>query len=377
MSRHRIGSAMLALALASCGGGGSGGGSGGNTVSLGRQMGGAIEGVALQLAGQVTTLAGMATVPGHLDGTGTASMFQSPVGITTDGVNLYTVDSTDNTVRKIVIATGVVTTLAGSAGVTGHADGIGTAASFYHPYGIATDGTNLYVADSGNHTIRKIVIASGAVTTLAGQATVSGSMDGSGTAATFYYPHGITTDGVNLYVADRFNDTIRRIVLSSGAVTTLAGQAGVSGHADGIGAAATFSYPDGISTDGTDLYVADTSNDTIRKIVIATRAVSTFAGTATVVGHADGNGTAATFNGPEGVTTDGTVLYVSDTGNQTVRQVVLATGVVTTLAGQATVAGHADGTGIAATFFRPYGVTVDTTNLYVADSNNSTIRQIH
>lgn len=367
--------AMLVLTLASCGGGGGSGG--GNSGSLGRQMGGSIEDVPLHLAGQVTTLAGMATAPGHLDGTGTAAMFQSPIGLTTDGVNLYVVDSTDNTIREIVIATGVVTTLAGSAGVAGHADGTGAAATFYHPYGITTDGTNLYVADSGNHTLRKIVISTAAVTTIAGQATVPGSADGTGTAATFNYPHGITTDGANLYVADRFNHTIRRLVLSSGAVSTIAGQAGVAGHADGTGAAATLNYPDGITTDGTNLYVADTSNDTVRKIVIANGVVTTLAGTATVAGHADGTGTAATFYGPEGVTTDGTDLYVSDASNQTIRQVVLATGSVTTLAGQATVAGHADGTGSAATFFRPYGLTTDAVNVYVADGNNSTVRQIH
>lgn len=367
--------AMLVLTLASCGGGGGSGG--GNSGSLGRQMGGSIEDVPLHLAGQVTTLAGMATAPGHLDGTGTAAMFQSPIGLATDGVNLYVVDSTDNTVREIVIATGVVTTLAGSAGVAGHADGTGAAATFNHPYGITTDGTNLYVADSGNHTLRKIVISTAAVTTIAGQATVPGSADGTGTAATFNYPHGITTDGANLYVADRFNHTIRRLVLSSGAVSTIAGQAGVAGHADGTGAAATFNYPDGITTDGTNLYVADTSNDTVRKIVIANGVVTTLAGTATVAGHADGTGTAATFYGPEGVTTDGTDLYVSDASNQTIRQVVLATGSVTTLAGQATVAGHADGTGSAATFFRPYGLTTDAVNVYVADGNNSTVRQIH
>ena len=143
------------------------------------QMGGAMQGNALRLTGRTSTLARTASTfvsGGFTDGTGAAARFFWPEGITTDGMNLYVCDTYNNTIRKIVIATGAVTTLAGTAGggpfdsmgSIGAADGLGAAASFNMPEGITTDGTNLYVTDSGNDTIRKIVIATGAVTTLAG-----------------------------------------------------------------------------------------------------------------------------------------------------------------------------------------------------------------
>jgi hypothetical protein len=181
-----------------------------------------------------------------------------------------------------VIATGVVTTLAGSAGLTGSIDGTGTAARFAVPIGITTDGTNLYVTESnGNsiyssiNTVRKVVIATGAVTTLAGYAgpqlgradgSAHGSTDGTGSAALFYNPTGIATDGTNLFVTDNENETIRKIVIATGVVTTLAGSAGSFGSADGTGAAARFCLPRGIASFGGKLYIADTFNDTIRLI---------------------------------------------------------------------------------------------------------------
>jgi hypothetical protein len=121
-----------------------------------RQMGGAIQGVALNLGGVVTTVAGTANFSGHADGTGTAATFNSPNGITTDGANLYVADTYNETIRKIVIATGVVTTLAGTALSPGHADGTGAAATFARPNGVTSDGASLYVADTSNDTIRKI-----------------------------------------------------------------------------------------------------------------------------------------------------------------------------------------------------------------------------
>ncbi|MHB8454032.1 MAG: NHL repeat-containing protein [Acidiferrobacterales bacterium] len=367
--------ALAAFLLAACGGGG-----GSATLPppgpSTQQMGGAIQGIALNLTGAVTTLAGSALVAGSSDGTGAAATFRQPMSVTTDGTNLYVADTYNDTIRKIVIATGAVTTLAGQIGVQGFADGTGTAASFNRPYGLVTDGTNLYVADTYNDTIRKIVIATGAVTTVAGQATVAGHADGTGAAATFYLPDGITTDGTNLYVADTDNDTIRKIVIATGAVTTVAGQATVAGHADGTGSAATFASPTGVTTDGTNLYVADAVNDTIRKIVIATGAVTTVAGQATVTGSADGTGSAATFYIPWRITTDGANLYIVDADNDTIRRIVLATGAVTTIAGQVGIQGHADGTGSAATFYIPRDITTDGKSLYVMDAFNDTIRKI-
>jgi hypothetical protein len=250
----------------------------------------------------VTLLAGSLGVYGSEDGTGTAARFFYPTGITTDGTNLYVLDN--QTIRKIVIATGEVTTLAGSAGSWGSADGTGSAARFWSPDGITTDGTNLYVADTSNSKIRKIVIATGAVTTFAGSGSF-GSTDGTGTAAQFGLPSGITTDGTNLYVADTSNNTIRKIVIATGAVTTLVGTAGYIGSVDATGAAALFDNPSGITTDGINLYVADTDNNAIRKIVIATGEVTTLA-----IG----------FTSPQGIMYDGTDFYFSDSGNRVIRK---------------------------------------------------------
>ncbi len=323
----------------------------------------------------VTTIAGSAGANGSTDGTGAAARFYHPFGITTDGTNLYVTDHSNSTIRKIVISTPAVTTIAGSAGANGSTDGTGAAARFYHPFGITTDGTNLYVTDYGSSTIRKIVISTLAVTTIAGSAGTIGSADGTGAAATFNYPTGITTDGTNLYVTDTYNGTIREIKISTGTVTTVAGSAGAIGSADGTGTAATFYYPTGITTDGTNLYVSDNGNSTIRKIVISTGAVATVAGSAGTIGSVDSTGTAATFNYPIGISTDGTNLYVTDSGNNRIRKIVISTGAVTTVAGGIAI-GSADGVGAAALFNYPSGITIDGTNLYVTDTDNNTIRKI-
>jgi len=177
-----------------------------------------------------TTLAGLPEAgAGQYDGTSNAVRFYYPLSVAMDGSsNGYVADSYNHTIRKITPA-GVVSTLAGLAGSSGTNDGTGSAARFNTPYGVAVDsGGNVYVADDYNHTVRKITPA-GEVTTLAGQAGSSGTNDGTGTAANFSYPQGVAVDsGGNLYVADTYNHTIRQIT-PVGEVTTLAGQAGSSG----------------------------------------------------------------------------------------------------------------------------------------------------
>src|SRR5207245_2450146 len=152
------------------------------------------------------------------------------------------------------------------AGYNGSDDGTGSAARFYNPYRVATDSSgNVYVADTNNHTTRQITPA-GVVTTLAGLAGINGSADGTGSAARFNYPVGVATDSSgNVYVADTFNHTIRQIT-PAGVVTTLAGLAGTSGSVDGTGSAARFYRPYGVATDSSgNAYVADGNNNTIRK----------------------------------------------------------------------------------------------------------------
>ena len=180
--------------------------------------------------------------------------------------------------------------VAGGLGGPGIADGTGTAARFSFPYGVAADGTgNLFVADTMNHTIRKVVMITGVATTLAGTAGIYGSTDETGAAARFYRPNGVAADGAgNLFVADGLNHTIRKVVVATGVVTTLAGTVGMSGGTDGTGAAARFNTPYGVAVDGAgNLFVADSSNHTVRKVVVATGVVTTLAGTAGMSGSTD------------------------------------------------------------------------------------------
>lgn len=325
-------------------------------------------------AGVVTTFAGVAGVPGSTDGTGAAARLADPDGVAVDGAgNVYVADTFNSTIRKITPA-GVVTTLAGTAGITGTADGTGANAAFNLPEGVAVDGAgNVYVADSQNFTIRKVT-ADGIVTTLAGSAGVAGSADGTGAAAQFANPTSLAVDSAgNVFVADRDNATIRKVT-PAGVVTTFAGSAGMTGHTDGTGAAARFDNPAGVAVDSAgNVYVADAFNAVIRKITPA-GAVTTLAG-AGVGGTTDGTGAAARFSVVTGVTVDGAGnVYVADQFNHTIRKITPAA-VVTTLAGTASQAGADDGPGSAARFFGPTGVAADGNgNVYVTDA--TTLRKI-
>jgi sugar lactone lactonase YvrE len=328
-------------------------------------------------AGVVSTLAGTAPRAGSTNGTGAAARFNSPRGIATDSAgNVYVADYDNHAIRKITPA-GVVTTLAGLAGSTGSADGSGSAARFRFPIDVVSDASgNLYVADSDNDTIRRITPA-GIVSTFAGTAQQSGSADGVGAAARFDSPRGLAFDTAgNLYVADSNNYTIRKITPAA-VVTTVAGTAGQSGSADGTGAAARFERPSRIAVDlAGNLLVADTGNDVIRKITPA-GVVSTLAGVARMDGYADGTGSDARFGTPYGIAIDSVGdAYVADFGNHTIRKVTPAA-VVSTFAGEAVQEGSADGDATAARFDETAGVTTDAAgNVFLADYYNHTIRRI-
>ena len=327
--------------------------------------------------GAVTTLAGTLGMSGSLDGAGTAASFSAANGLTTDGSSVYLSDNSNHTIRKIVIASGLVTTLAGSAGQAGTTDAMGAAARFNVPSGIFYSAGTLFVTELDNHTVRKIVLPSAEVSTVAGTAGTSGSADGVGTSAAFRNPYSITGDANHLFVTDTINNTVRKIVIATGQVTTLAGTATVRGPDDGTGATARFYFPSGISmADGNTLYVADTENQTIRKITVASAAVTTLAGVSSTSGATDEVGVAARFNSPGFATTDGTHVFVSDTLNHTIRRITITTGAVTTVAGNAGVAGSGNGVGSAARFREPAGIVTDAGNLYVADYRNHTIRKI-
>lgn len=362
-----------------------------------------------------SNFAGQPGGAGNADGTGNAARFGKPFGLTMDrNGNLYIADADNHTIRKMT-SSGVVTTLAGSAGRQGHDDGVGVAASFNCPYGIAVDvAGNVYVADTANYTIRKIT-PTGTVTTLAGNAGYSKIIDGTGVTANFQWPRGIAigNDG-NLYVADA--STIRKVT-STGVVTTIAGCTWSSGSVDGIGSEARFSAPDGLIVDGSgNLYVTDPGNYTIRKVTVD-GTVTTLAGSAGNQGADDGTGSSARFTNPFSIAIDNSGnLYVGD-GNRI--RVVTSLGEVTTLplfnenfyfggiaiddannlfvtdpfnnriwrrtsagiaaviAGEADRSGDLDGTNSAAQFRKPEGVAVDSAgNLYVADICNNTIRMV-
>ena len=327
-------------------------------------------GLGLGLFGVVTTIAGSG-FSGSTDGQGPVASFDDPVGITTDGSSLYIADTYNNKIRVVGIASGLVSTLAGS-GIEGDTDDTVALASFDSPAGITTDGTFLYVADTENNAIREINIASGVVTTFAGSGN-AGYQDGFGTSASFSRPTGITTDGTSLYVSDTGNNVIRQISIATGQVTTLAGS-GDSGYMNGAAADATFDTPSGIATDSVNLYIADAQNNMIRQVVIATGAVTTLAGSG-APGTTDSVGTQASFWYPEGLTTDGTFVYVADTQNDTIREVAIATGSVVTLAG-AWAPGLLDGAGTAAYMREPIGMTTDGISLYFADTGNKVIRRV-
>ncbi|MDA8931583.1 thrombospondin type 3 repeat-containing protein, partial [Flavobacteriaceae bacterium] len=310
----------------------------------------------------VSTLAGLSgSFGGFANGTVAAAKFNSPTGITTDASgNIYVADASNHKIRKIT-PEGVVTTFAGST--QGDVNGTGAAAQFDYPYYIAIDTSgNLYVTDYNNHKIRKIT-PEGVVTTFAG--STQGDEDGTGAAAKFYRPTGITLDASgNIYVVDGGNNKIRKIT-PEGEVSTLAGSA--QGYEDGTGAAAKFWGPVGITIDTSgNLYVADSRNHRIRKIT-PLGVVTTFAGR--YRSFADGLGTAAYFKSPTGITIDTSGnLYVVDYQNYRIRKIT-PEGLVSTIAGSTL--GIEDGPGAVAKFNYPSGITIDASgNLYVTERHS-------
>jgi sugar lactone lactonase YvrE len=325
----------------------------------------------------LTTLAGSTTGGGYADGTGLEARFSSPHSVAIDASgNVFVADRGNHIIRKIT-ASGSVTTFAGLAGVVGSADGTGSSARFYYPSGLAIDLTNgvLYVADSWNHTIRKIT-PSGVVTTLAGTTGKFGDVDANGAAAKFTYPQGLAVDQSGfVWVADTSNHKIRRIVGAAATVTTFAGN-GFAGSSDGTGTSASFNFPFDVAVDANgDLWVADSSNNEIRKVT-REGVVTTVAGVSFESGSADGSGTDARFDRPWGleVAPNGDV-WVADSRNNKIRKVTV-TGVVSTIAGSGSY-GTRDGVATQARFAFPTGLGFDRNGIaYVADRESQAVRKI-
>jgi NHL repeat-containing protein len=333
-----------------------------------------------------STFSGIAgsTNSGSVDGAGTNAEFNGPQGTAVDAnYNVYVADTGNSTIRKLVFSEGnwQVSTIAGTPTNSGSADGTNGFALFRNPEGITVDSTdNVYVADTGNSTIRKLVPmgTNYVVSTLAGAAGTNGSADGTNSLARFNNPEGITVDGLgNVYVADTLNDTIR-MMTSAGTnwvVRTIAGSAGMIGTNDGMNGLARFYSPEGVTVDNAgNVYVADTTNDIIRKLSLTGTnwIVSTIAGLAGFSGSADGTNSDARFDDPGGITVDSAGnLYVADSANETIRKIIPAgtNWVVGTVAGVAGIAGYADGMGTNALFTFPKGIAVDLSGDLYVDGN--------
>ncbi|MFY8034825.1 MAG: FG-GAP-like repeat-containing protein, partial [Flexibacteraceae bacterium] len=321
----------------------------------------------------VSTLAGNGTA-GFVDAIGENARFRNVNGINIDSEgSLYATDVANHSIRKIS-PLGVVTTLAGTSGTFGYVDGSGAAVRFNSPHSVAIDPAgNVYVADQGNHCIRKIT-PSGVVSTFAGT-NVAGNATGTASNARFNAPSGIVINSLGeIFVADLNNNRIRKISADGTTVTTFAGS-GSAGGTNGTGTAASFNGPSSLSLDGNgNLYVGEITGHRIRKITPA-GVVTTLAGTGTSGGQ-NGIGNQATFANPGGITVDkGGNVYVVEFGGHRVRKIT-ADGFVSTIGGDGT-AGFVNGNGSETRFNAPQGIVVDgNNNLFVAARNNNSIRKM-
>jgi DNA-binding beta-propeller fold protein YncE len=332
-------------------------------------------------AGATSVLAGSG-VTGYAEGTGVNAQFNHPrgVAVTPDGRTVLVADHGNHRMRRIVLSNGTTSLLAGS-GTAGYAEGTGASAQFNSPMGVAVipDGLTALVAEVP--LVRRIEMATGRTSLLAGSSTY-GYAEGTGAAARFNYSAGVavTPDGLTAVVTEYYNSLIRRIGTARGNTSLLAGHVHVHAYREHTGAMAVFNYPAGVTVtpDGLTVLVADNGNHRIRRIELATGTTSSLAGNG-MAGYAEGTGASAQFSNPMGVAVvpDGLTAVVADSGNHRIRRIVLATGTTSLLAGSGT-AGYAEGTGASAQFYSPYGVAVtpDGLTALVADNGNHRIRRI-
>jgi sugar lactone lactonase YvrE len=332
------------------------------------------------LSYKVSVFAGNPT-QGLVNGTGTAARFYGPAGIAIDAAgSLIVVDIFNHCVRKITTPGAVVTTVAGTgtAGFLNNTNPL--SAQFQHPAGVAIDQQgNIYVTDEFNQCIRKIA-TTGAVTTFAGIPNSAGSTNGPAAGAQFGYPEGILIDkNNNFYITEVSPSRLRSINTATMTVAAFSGS-GTQGAADGSGATAQYNSPHSVALDAANanLYVCDQNNNKIRRISLSTGAVSSPLGYTNGAGTwVDGIGNAAGFSAPCGITSDPDGnFYIADQNNNRIRKVVASTLEVTTLAGN-NLTGFTDADGDKATFKNPYGIVRDASgNFYVTDEGNNCIRKI-
>ncbi len=304
----------------------------------------------------LSLLAGDPNTSGTADGPGSTARFNRPIYVSLDAQgNAIISDQSNHAIRKVTPA-GVVSTVVGTPGLSGYLNGPVASAQFNLTRGHAFDSAgNLFVMDAFNNVIRKV--SGGAVTTFCGTLNTVGTLDGAPNIALYNFPNGMTIDAAgNLIVCDSNNYTIRKVT-PAGITTTLAGTAGVQGSVDGMGASASFGYVEGPVVDSAgNIFVGDGTYKTIRKITPA-GAVTTVAGSAGLSGSTDGLGAAARFAGPVQIALDASGnLYAADAGNSTIRKITTA-GQVSTVVGQAGVNIAAPGL-FPASLYLPFGVAV-------------------
>ena len=338
--------------------------------------------------GIISTIAG--TGPESFSGDGglaTSAMLGAPRDATMDASgNIYIADAGNLRIRKIAASTGIITTVAGN-GTYGYSGdgGAATSASLSAIEGVAVDGAgNIFIADSYNYVIREINAVTGIISTVAGNGTQGYAGDGAAaTAAEFVLPVGVVVDGAgNLYIGDYGNDRVRKVTAATGIISTVAGNGSGGYNGDGeLATSANINNPKKVAVDSAgDIYIGDCGNR-VRLVSASTGIISTVAGTG-VQGYSGDGGpaTSAELSGSCEVALDTAGnLYISDTGNNAIRVVNAATGIISTLAGNGA-AGYAGDAGVAtgAELSSNLGIAVDGKgNLYIADFGNNRIREVN
>jgi trimeric autotransporter adhesin len=343
--------------------------------------------------GTISTVAGNGTQGFSNNVLATSAQFNTPLGVAVDGAgNLYIANIYDSIVQVVLKSTGIVSTVAGGGGAPGQDNGYsgdggpGTSAQLYYPSSVAVDGAgNIFIADSSNNVIRKLAAVSGIITTVAGNGTAGYSGDGGpATSATLNNPYGVAVDGAgNLYIADKNNNVVRKVSTSTGLISTIAGNG--TGGFSGDGGPATSAqlgtvYSVALDSVG-NLFIADYSNDRIRKVEVSTGIISTVAGNGTFGYNGDGGAaTSAELNSVEGVAVDGAGnIYIADLFNNRVRMVSAGTGLISTIAGNGTKGYSGDGgPATSAELSNPSGVFVDGDgNIYIGDAGNFVVREVN
>jgi trimeric autotransporter adhesin len=340
--------------------------------------------------GTMTTVAGNGTMAyGGDGGAATSANLVWPYGVAMDSAgNLYIADNGNGAVRKVAAGTGVITTVAGRGGFPGYSGDGGLATNaLLQVNGVAVDGAgNLYIADSVDSVIREVSAGTGIITTVAGTGHSGYSGDGgSATSAKLYSPFGIAVDGAgNLYIADTYNQRIRKVFAGTGVITTIAGNGASSYGGDGgLAPSAELNYPQAIAVDSVgNLYIADVGNEVIREVSAGTGVITTVAGNNAAGGGYSGDGglaTSAQLDSPTAVAVDSAGdLYIADSFNQRIREVSAGTGVITTVAGNGHYGYSGDGgASTSAEVYQPAGLAVDSVgNLYIGDTINNVVREV-